>query len=61
MLRALHARWVRFWERVPDDAWARAGAHPEYGQMSLDRMLRSYAGHGEAHLDQIRRTLAAGR
>jgi hypothetical protein len=61
LLRALHARWVRFWEQLPDDAWPREGAHPEYGQMSLDRLLRTYAGHGEAHLDQIRRTLAAGR
>jgi hypothetical protein len=28
--------------------------------MSLERILGSYAAHGEAHLDQIRRTLAAG-
>jgi DinB superfamily len=59
ILRGLHARWVRFWESLPDDAWAREGHHPEYGTMSLDRVLRSYAEHGEAHLDQIGRTLAA--
>jgi hypothetical protein len=59
LLRALHARWVRFWESLPDDAWERSGYHPQYGQMSLDDILRSYAAHGEGHLDQITRTLAA--
>jgi uncharacterized damage-inducible protein DinB len=58
-LRALHARWVRFWETLPPDAWAREGLHPENGPMSLDRILAAYAAHGEAHLDQITRTLAA--
>ncbi|MBX0327969.1 DinB family protein [Oscillochloris sp. ZM17-4] len=59
LLRALHARWARFWESLPEDAWARSGVHPEYGTMSLADMLRSYTDHGEAHLDQITRTLAA--
>jgi hypothetical protein len=59
LLRALHTRWVHFWESLPDDAWARTGNHPANGPMSLDRVLGVYAGHGEAHLDQITRTLAA--
>lgn len=59
-LRGLHARWVRFWEALPEQAWARAGYHPENGDMTLAQILEQYAAHGEGHLDQIRRTLAAG-
>jgi hypothetical protein len=59
ILRGLHTRWVGFWESLPDAAWARAGYHPENGPMTLDAILRSYADHGEGHLDQITRTLAA--
>jgi len=44
---------------VPDTAWARTAHHPEHGTVTLDGQLRTYAAHGEGHLDQIRRTLAA--
>ncbi|HMQ34259.1 MAG TPA: DinB family protein [Chloroflexaceae bacterium] len=60
ILRGLHERWARFWRALPESAWAREGLHPEAGPMSLDDILRSYAAHGEGHLDQIGRTLAAG-
>jgi hypothetical protein len=59
LLTALHARWVRFWETLPDDAWGRTGYHPEAGTVTLDSQLRGYAAHGRAHLDQIQKTLAA--
>lgn len=59
-LRALHARWTRFWEALPEAAWERPGHHPESGEVTLASLLASYAAHGEGHLDQIRRTLAAG-
>ena len=59
LLKALHARWVIFWENLPEDAWHRTGQHPESGAVTLDRQLELYVEHGEAHLDQIRRTLAA--
>lgn len=59
LLKALHARWVIFWQNLPDEAWARQGYHPENeATVTLDDMLRDYVAHGEAHLDQIRRTLA---
>lgn len=61
LLSALHARWVVFWESLPESAWSRTGFHPESGDVSLDDQLRLYAAHGEAHIDQITRTLAAGR
>lgn len=59
LLEALHARWVRFWETLPDDAWQRTGRHPDSGEVTLARQLELYAEHGEAHLDQIRRALPA--
>jgi hypothetical protein len=60
LLKALHARWVVFWQNLPDEAWARPGYHPENDEIvTLGDMLRDYVAHGEAHLDQIRRTLAA--
>lgn len=59
ILRGLHTRWTRFWENVPDDAWQRAGDHPEYGMVTLEKLLQVYAAHGQGHIDQIRRTVAA--
>lgn len=59
MLELLHRRWVSFWETLADDAWARTGHHPESGTVTLETQLLSYANHGEAHIDQITRTLAA--
>ena len=62
LLRSLHTRWAIFWETLPDDAWARTGYHPEGGEIvTLAEQLRLYAKHGETHLDQIRRVLAAGK
>ena len=59
LLKALHARWARFWENLPDDVWQRTGQHPQSGAVTLARQLELYVEHGEAHLEQIRRTLAA--
>lgn len=59
MLAQLHRRWVIFWETLPDDAWGRTGHHPESGTVTLEMQLAGYAAHGEAHIDQIVRTLAA--
>lgn len=59
LLRGLHVRWVQFWNGLSDADFARSGMHPDNGAMSLDRILKSYVAHGEAHIDQIQRTLAA--
>lgn len=59
LLRHLHARWAIFWRALPDDAWSRLGHHPESGDVTLAAQLRLYVAHGEGHLDQITRTLAA--
>ena len=59
LLRSLHARWVTFWEQLPEESWGRTGVHQADGVVTLDDMLRNYAAHGEGHVDQITRTLAA--
>lgn len=59
LLEALHERWTALFESLSYEQWQRTGYHPEVGQIRVDDMLKSYAEHGEAHLDQIQRTLAA--
>ena len=59
LLQALHTRWVQFFRTLDGVDWMRAGRHPEHGAVTLADQLRLYAGHGLAHIDQIRRTLAA--
>jgi hypothetical protein len=59
LLSGLHRRWVRLLESLEPRQWARVGVHDEYGETSVDDQLATYAAHGEGHLDQIARTLAA--
>ncbi len=57
LLQGLHRRWVTLFESLQAREWSRTGLHPEIGEVSVEDLLRIYAGHGEAHLDQITRTL----
>jgi hypothetical protein len=59
ILRGIHTRWVQLFEHVAPLEWARTGLHPERGIVTLESQLALYAWHGEAHLEQIRRTVAA--
>ncbi len=59
ILRGLHRRWVRLFESLEEDQWGRQGVHPENGDMSLDDILKTYSDHGDNHIQQISRTLAA--
>lgn len=59
LLAGLHRRWVILLESLDEAQWARAGLHPESGVISVIGLLETYAAHGEGHLDQMRRTLAA--
>lgn len=59
IIRGLHARWTEMLDGLPDEAWSRAGFHPEIGEVTLDDMLKIYGNHGHGHIDQITRTLAA--
>lgn len=39
--------------RIPPDRRARPFAHPEFGQISIDWILRTLAGHDRHHLGQL--------
>lgn len=59
LLTGLHARWVALWNSLSEADWSRSGVHPEVGTITPDDLLRTYSGHGEAHISQITKTLAA--
>ncbi len=60
IVRGLHGRWVRLLEGLSDDEWARTGLQPASGRVyTIENIVRTYAGHGEDHVEQIRATLAA--
>jgi hypothetical protein len=50
----LQARWGIFLRSLAEAAFARTGFHPERGTISLDDLVRMYAGHGAKHLEHIR-------
>lgn len=59
LLRSLHTRWVHFFRSLDEADWQRAGIHPAAGRVTLADQARTYADHGAAHIEQMRRTLAA--
>jgi hypothetical protein len=59
ILRGLHARWAQFYAALAEEDWERTGSHPERGIVTIGDQLQMYARHGLAHVDQIRRTVAA--
>lgn len=59
LLRGLHQRWAILFECLTDEQRARAGYHPENGDMTPDDLLVLYSDHCDIHDEQIRRTLAA--
>jgi hypothetical protein len=52
-LDGVHARMARVLEAAPAAAFARGAFHPENGEMTLERLLEIYSGHGPHHLEQI--------
>ncbi|MGO9241220.1 MAG: DinB family protein [Bryobacteraceae bacterium] len=59
IIKGMHARWVEFLRSLPKAAWDRTGYHPERGVISLDDLVRIYAGHGAKHLEHIRAAIEA--
>jgi len=53
IIEGLHARWSDLLKNVGESEWRRGALHPEAGEMTLDDLLRTYAGHGVTHLGQI--------
>jgi len=57
ILKGLHERWVKLFEQLTEDEWARPGYHPEIGAIKVEDLLVTYARHCEDHTDQIMRLL----
>jgi hypothetical protein len=53
ILRGLHDRWCALLDAVPEPDWSRSAFHPEQGEITLESLLTTYAGHGEKHVEQI--------
>ncbi len=54
LVRSLHERWTALLDSLSEDSWKRSGHHPESGELTLERILTIYAGHGEKHVGTIR-------
>jgi hypothetical protein len=61
ILRGLHERWARLAESLTEADWSRSGEYPESGRLSLEDIFESYVAHGEKHIAQIQKTLAAAK
>ncbi len=55
ILRGLHERWTDLLESVAEGDWHRTAIHPEVGEVTLDDLLRTFANHGDNHVEQILR------
>src|SRR5687768_2110854 len=53
LLDALHERWVTLLEVMKAEDFARPVQHPEYGPMTLDKLLQMYAWHGRHHVAHV--------
>lgn len=59
LLRGLHARWVTLFESLTEAQWLRTAIRANGMEVGVEDLLRIYSGHGEAHIEQIKNTLAA--
>ena len=59
LLAALHQRWADLLVSLDEADWQRTGMRPESGVITPISLAEYYAAHGEGHIDQIQRTLAA--
>jgi hypothetical protein len=58
---AVRANTAALLERLPTEAWSKAGRHSEHGPYSAEDWLALYAEHVHNHASQIERNLAAWR
>lgn len=56
----VQGRLVAFLENLQDAEWQREGIHSERGLTTIETVTAYAARHGELHIAQIRKTLAAG-
>jgi hypothetical protein len=59
LLKGLHARWAALLDSLQESDWSRTGQHPEFTDYSVEKLLTIYGKHGEGHIEQIKKTLAA--
>jgi hypothetical protein len=60
VVRGLHTRWAQLLASLDEAQWQRTGWHPDNRKTYTPAdILRTYSRHGDDHLDQIRRALAA--
>jgi hypothetical protein len=53
LLEALHARFVPLLRSIKPGEWQRGFVHPEYGPMTLERILGIYSWHGRHHVAHV--------
>lgn len=59
ILRGLHARWAVMLQSLSPEQWLRAAIRNNGVLSTMEDQLRIYSGHGEAHIQQIKKTLEA--
>ncbi len=59
LVSGLHGRMATLFETLSDEQWLRTGVRADGNEVSVEDMLRIYSGHGERHIEQITKTLAA--
>ena len=53
MIGAIHERWVKLLESIPDADFQRGYVHPENGRQTLDAVIAIYAWHSRHHTAHI--------
>ncbi len=53
ILMGLHLRWATLLDSLSESDWGRTALHPNMGQVTIDDLLKTYAGHGVEHIAQI--------
>jgi hypothetical protein len=54
LLEALHRRWVAFLNALPAADFQKTFSHPEWGSVTIDRAVATYAWHCRHHAAHIR-------
>jgi uncharacterized damage-inducible protein DinB len=54
LLTALHARWDVLLNKMTESEYQRTIRHPEWGQISLSKLLQLYEWHGRHHEAHVR-------
>lgn len=59
MILAEHYQLAALLSTLPDEAWSRAGYHPEAGALTIEFLAQRLVEHATEHQDQIAETLRA--